>query len=1259
MKRDIAGNTFQDGLQMDMNDFSKSNSTLASCLNGTLVTFNGNEYVLQNDLGNGRVETAYLPENYVPLGTASYGGIIYIVSYNPKDKKCQIGSFPSPERNISSDEISSKRYTLSANDFIHNDVVDTFVVEKKLGDTLYSPGDFFLITGTNLANNVDQIFDPNGNNNSVNTTLKLSLGSMSEDGKVTILTNVKTYTISKEIRAEDGTLERTISKQVILAPQNNTAEGQSPIVEEYRSVISQPYNVFSSKERGKLVLIAELLCCDSFTISVKNTFNDLGNYAPTITHYIEGNNYVYTGYNWVIKDSNNSELSKGKVTRFGTFVTDGKSRTGSNTINTKISSTYNEIITIEVTPTMNWGEATFLKQTKTIDLSKIGTGAIELSQWKYYNDSSKCTIQWALNTYLEETQYIDNVSMTFKRITDFVGEESNRTYTTETLSYVISKKSDYNSTFYENIPLDTEYYKLTNNGETGILVSDKLYLATITITKKDTEDLQFSDEQKFYRWILTNSMFNEYYKTESDFNNLTLKLKGEINGSLDALSSTTAQPNEQEYQEAPTYQDLDPGDSNIQSPLDSYILTLKQYYNGVYPVYQLNTNLIGGKLFKCNIADYSNYIDTTQISKEYTDNSGPITNIGSSISDQDILNNKIFSDAEMQNYKDKAPDLEGTTSYNRDNYGNGIYIEGCSITPNNKTKLGIQFKELYLFKAACNRKSTSAVSNGTFIPLVYNARTLSDYNLIIKNNHIIPYMIGSFAFKEGGGDKGSLYVSKFYNTINQEKVTVTSTPSSSHPSTISCIGYTQADRTDGNYSKVKKENNLYIGFSDPDFVRGTQIQGWQGASMFVTLEGMRIIDSGQKESYIRFKSKDQANEDWLYESTKSETKPVFMSDPCTAEHGEAVNKDVLRNTNVVLVAIKDRDTNIYYPINFGTRAVYIKENNINEEAEQNNGIGYVTGNTTAKSDNISSFNPYLSTEGIIKVQLDAIINYQAYFTNSGSGSESGKGLQPFYDQYANILNNIYRFDNNTVTRLIITPKDISYYKNWKLITTFKFPIINQSITKENLAIQLDNKQLSLNDYINILKTNTQASSFNIEVALPEYLELEYSNSIDFSTNLRDKLLNQQITINKTAILGFDGNTFIGWSDTPVDETALYCRDIEYVEGNEEYNAIALPKISKATQFKPLYTKNERQTGDIFVEWADGYGYSLLYENQNVSQNLIPFLAIKDGQLVLKNPTNGLELERVNSGDNGIVDGFQQNIGFSNQYRPFKPLLNTE
>jgi hypothetical protein len=34
-------------------------------------------------MGNGRVETAMLPEGYIPLGTCSHGGFIYIVSYNP------------------------------------------------------------------------------------------------------------------------------------------------------------------------------------------------------------------------------------------------------------------------------------------------------------------------------------------------------------------------------------------------------------------------------------------------------------------------------------------------------------------------------------------------------------------------------------------------------------------------------------------------------------------------------------------------------------------------------------------------------------------------------------------------------------------------------------------------------------------------------------------------------------------------------------------------------------------------------------------------------------------------------------------------------------------------------------------------------------------------------------------------------------------------------------------------------------------------
>ena len=112
-----AKNTFGGGLVMDLAPDTTPNEVLTSALNATLVTFNGNEMQLQNDMGNGRVETARLPEGYIPVGTCEFGDIIYIVSYNPLTNKSQIGCFPSPERNISSEEIGSTGQTLNADDF--------------------------------------------------------------------------------------------------------------------------------------------------------------------------------------------------------------------------------------------------------------------------------------------------------------------------------------------------------------------------------------------------------------------------------------------------------------------------------------------------------------------------------------------------------------------------------------------------------------------------------------------------------------------------------------------------------------------------------------------------------------------------------------------------------------------------------------------------------------------------------------------------------------------------------------------------------------------------------------------------------------------------------------------------------------------------------------------------------------------------------------------------------------------------------------
>ena len=78
-----AKNSFSEGLLMDFSPDNTQANCMTSALNATLLTFNGNEMSLQNDMGNGRVETAYLPDGYIPVGTCEFGDIIYIVSYNP------------------------------------------------------------------------------------------------------------------------------------------------------------------------------------------------------------------------------------------------------------------------------------------------------------------------------------------------------------------------------------------------------------------------------------------------------------------------------------------------------------------------------------------------------------------------------------------------------------------------------------------------------------------------------------------------------------------------------------------------------------------------------------------------------------------------------------------------------------------------------------------------------------------------------------------------------------------------------------------------------------------------------------------------------------------------------------------------------------------------------------------------------------------------------------------------------------------------
>ena len=105
-------NTFTGGLNTDLHPLLQPNDTLTDCLNGTLITYNGNENMLQNDMGNYQLRNAKLPEGYIPMGMKEHQGILYLALYNPITKKVQLGSYPSPQTDFSKNG-ESEEYTIN------------------------------------------------------------------------------------------------------------------------------------------------------------------------------------------------------------------------------------------------------------------------------------------------------------------------------------------------------------------------------------------------------------------------------------------------------------------------------------------------------------------------------------------------------------------------------------------------------------------------------------------------------------------------------------------------------------------------------------------------------------------------------------------------------------------------------------------------------------------------------------------------------------------------------------------------------------------------------------------------------------------------------------------------------------------------------------------------------------------------------------------------------------------------------------------
>lgn len=330
--------TFSGGLVMDLAPDTTPNTVLTSALNATLVTFNGNEMSLQNDMGNGRVETARLPEGYIPVGTCEFGDIIYIVSYNPLTNKSQIGCFPSPERNISSEEIGSAGQTLSSADFqelelnelgkpkldssnkpIPTGKLKTNSVKKIIYNNKLNPGDKFIIYDKNAVINSEPNISDMGNKSHVYGNfpkwLKIHVVAIEDSGKINYLDSTLRWYDNYFIAQSKKT-------------QDNPSGEDIPDIDSYRNLLSSGYSVFQSKISGKLALLIELEKITGFScthtiyskkgISSKVKFTDYNNDENTktivegiqendinIPYIVETNNYLtYINFSWETEDPN-------------------------------------------------------------------------------------------------------------------------------------------------------------------------------------------------------------------------------------------------------------------------------------------------------------------------------------------------------------------------------------------------------------------------------------------------------------------------------------------------------------------------------------------------------------------------------------------------------------------------------------------------------------------------------------------------------------------------------------------------------------------------------------------------------------------------------------------------------------------------------------------------------------------------------------------------------------------------------------------
>ncbi len=484
-------NTFTKGMNLDLHPSAIPSDTLISCLNGTMKTNNGNEGVLQNDLGNVKLKYAHLPEGFIPLGMKEYGGIIYVASKNPDTNECQIGSVPSPQRILEDEDTDSiQTATIDINNFITQDESP-----KRLKTTriLYR-----------LSSNLE-----------VGSKFGIQSKASSEETQGTDRSFPMYLDSNLNVWNERTSPDKFLRLNVALKDTTNS-------IKEINETSSNNNNYL--RDSGELYLIAEVLIPEQFEIYITNATNN----SVTIQWDKSLNNPVFF-INTVFKDLNDH-----------TITTDGNYNEVTFTTGTTRE------VTIKCIPTIRMGTNSVLvnELTKeiTIDLDDYSSSIMDDESFKsnaykttYTEYNNTLRINWGLskakdvskvdfNFYLfgdnslslDYQQTISGkptfngfFSNSFKDLVD------NRLYLLEVVCYNVNQTKRYyrwvwtSETVLDNSlslflevtgSLEDEEVETEENttptidSETGALTFSKTYYKTVSFTPD--QSIQFANQDK-------------------------------------------------------------------------------------------------------------------------------------------------------------------------------------------------------------------------------------------------------------------------------------------------------------------------------------------------------------------------------------------------------------------------------------------------------------------------------------------------------------------------------------------------------------------------------------------------------------------------------------------------------------------------------------------------------------------------------------------------------------------------------------------